>query len=96
MGLHVWPNPFDTHYAVAVGPQNQPALQAYQVPLTAKMTLYTVSGELVNTLAPLPTGYIYWYGTNSSGAPVAAGIYYYIIQDGNTTLLKGKVLLLRD
>lgn len=96
VGLHVWPNPFDTHYAVAVGPQNLPALQAYQVPLGAKMTIYTVSGELVNTLAALPTGYIYWYGTNSGGAPVAAGIYYYVIQDGSNTLLTGKVLLLRD
>ena len=96
VGLNVWPNPFDTHYAVAVGPQNLPALQAYQVPLSAKMTIYTISGELVNTLAPLPTGYIYWYGTNSSGAPVAAGIYYYVIQDGNSKLLTGKVLLLRD
>lgn len=96
VGLHVWPNPFSTKYAVPVGPQGMPALQAYQVPLGAKMTVYTLSGELVNTLAAQPTGYIYWYGTNSSGAFVSPGIYYYVIQNGSNTLLTGKVLVLKD
>ena len=96
MGLNVWPNPFSTKYAVAVGPQNMPALQAYQVPLGAKMLIYTLSGELVNTLAAQPTGYIYWYGNNSSGSPVSPGIYYYVIQNGGSNLLTGKVLVLRD
>jgi hypothetical protein len=98
VGLHVWPNPFSIKYAVPAGPKNLPALIAYQVPNGATMSIYTISGEsVVNpALTPDATGHIYWYGTNSNGAPCSPGVYYYIIQNGTQSLLSGKILLLRD
>ncbi len=92
VGLHVWPNPFNPQFAVGG------VLKAYQAPPGATMSLYTLSGETVvnPALTANTSGYITWNGTNSNGAPVAAGIYYYIIKNGNTTLLSGKILVLRQ
>ena len=92
VGLNVWPNPFNPKYAVGG------ALKAYQVPSDGKMSIYTISGEVVVNppLEPNGAGYIYWDGKNSNGVPVSAGIYYYLIKSGNKTLLSGKILLLRD
>lgn len=92
VGLHVWPIPFDPKYAVGG------VLKAYQVPAGATMSIYTVSGEsVVNPpLLPDTTGTIYWDGRNSNGSPVSAGIYYYVIKNGNSTLLSGKILLVRN
>ncbi len=96
-GLHVWPNPYNPQYA---WPGNGVGLfRAYQVPSGATMSIYTVSGELVIKLGQdpnYPGGYIDWNGDNSKGVPVSAGIYYYVIQNNNSTLLSGKVLVLRE
>ncbi len=89
-GLHVWPNPFNPQYAVGG------ALKAYQVPSGATMSLYTLSGEMVDQLTPNSSGYIYWYGANQNGVPVSAGVYYYVIKNGNSTLLSGKLLVARQ
>ncbi len=92
VGLHVWPNPFNPQYAVGG------VLKAYQAPPGATMGIYTLSGEAVvnPALTANTSGYITWNGANSNGAPVAAGIYYYVIKNGNSTLLSGKILVLRN
>ncbi len=96
VGLHVWPNPFNPQYA---WPGNGVGyLRAYMVPPGTKMKIYSISGELVITLGEDPAypGYIDWDAKNNKGVPVSAGIYYYVIQNNNSTLLSGKVLILRD
>ena len=64
--------------------------------------IYTVSGELVQTLnsqnavcvAANTAGMTYcWDGRNQMGNPVATGIYLYVIQQGNQVLQEGKLLL---
>ena len=93
-GLHVWPNPFNPQYA---WPGNGVGLfRAYMVPSGATMSIYTVSGELVVKLGEDQPGYIDWNGKNTKGIPVSAGVYYYVIQNNNSKLLSGKVLVLRD
>lgn len=97
VGLYVWPNPFNPKYAVP-GPDGHGDLKAYQVPLTAGMNIYTLSGEALfsSPLTPDSSGHIYWDGTNENGVPVSAGIDYYVIKDGNKVLLSGKILVLRN
>jgi hypothetical protein len=95
-GLHVWPNPFNPQYA---WPGNGAGLfRAYMVPPNATMSIYTISGELVIKLGQDPDypGYIDWNGENKKGIPVSGGVYYYVIQNNNSNLLSGKVLVLRD
>lgn len=88
--LHVWPDPFNPRYA-----WNQ-ELIAYQVPLGATMSIYTLSGELAaGPLGSDGTGHIYWkYALNNQGVKVSPGTYYYVIQSGNSTLLTGKLLVI--
>jgi hypothetical protein len=94
-GLHVWPNPFSPKYAVPVNGEG--VLKAYQVPPDATMTIYTVSGELViDPRSPDAAGYIYWNGRNKNGMMVSTGTYYYVIKNGSSTLLSGKLLVLID
>lgn len=96
VGLNVWPNPFDPLYA---WPGNGVGFfRAYMVPSGATMSIYTISGELVIKLGEDPDypGYIDWNGKNNKGLPASSGIYFYVIQNNNSTLLSGKVLVLRD
>ncbi|HJT23757.1 MAG TPA: hypothetical protein VJ873_04230, partial [bacterium] len=86
--MHVWPDPFNP--AKAVGG----ILKLDCLPLNSTVFLYTLSGELVRTI-PSSGGQIGWDGTNQSGAKAAAGIYFYVIQDGQALLEKGKFLLVR-
>lgn len=92
--LHVWPNPFNPNYAVAVNGVG-PALRAFALPSGSNMRIFTISGELVNELKETVPNEIDWPGTNSKGNMVSTGTYYYVIQDGsNKTLLTGKVLVI--
>jgi hypothetical protein len=99
IGLHVWPNPFDPRYAVPVpGSNGIGVFKAYQVPAGATMSIYTVSGELVfGPQGADSTGLIWWNGKNKSGTKVSTGVYYYVIQVGNSKpILMGKVLVVMD
>jgi hypothetical protein len=88
-GLHVWPIPFDPKFAVGG------TLKAYQVPVGYSLYIYTVSGELVlDPLTPDNTGLITWNGRNKNGVVVSTGTYYYVIRNGSSTLLAGKILVL--
>jgi hypothetical protein len=88
MGLVVWPNPFNPAFAV------NGVLKAEQVPAGATLSLYTLSGELtVGPLGEVVPGRIEWNGRNKQGAPVSPGIYYFVIENGGTKLLVGKILV---
>ncbi len=84
--FQVWPNPFNPVYAV------NGVLKAYQVPPGSTMTLYTVSGEPVNTVGET-NGLILWDGRNKNGHIVSSGIYYYVIQNSGKLLYRGKLLI---
>jgi hypothetical protein len=60
------------------------------------MNIYSVAGELVWNTTSLSGGYIYWDGRNNNHVPVSAGTYYYVVQNGGSILLTGKVLLLTN
>jgi len=70
-------------------------LKAYIVPPQTVMSLYTVSGELVNSVVEVG-GLIGWNGTNNFGTMVSTGTYYYVIKNKDKVLLTGKVLVLID
>jgi hypothetical protein len=83
---HVWPDPFNPKYAV-LGFLNLSCL-----PAGANVSFYTVSGELVNSLSE-SGGIVQWNGRNRSGVLVSSGIYFYVIQAGQTVIQKGKFLV---
>jgi len=64
---------------------------------TVVLSVYTISGELVTTLAQgaFPAGNfkVTWSGTDKSGAHVATGMYIYRIQSGSFSSVKKMVLL---
>ncbi len=90
VGLHLWPNPYNPKYAY------DSQLRVYQAPTNAILSIYTVSGELVATADANYQGWIYWDGRNKYGVLVSGGIYYYVLQSGETTLLKGTLLIVRN
>ena len=90
VGLHLWPNPYNPKYAY------DSQLRVYQAPTNAILSIYTVSGELVATADANNQGWIYWDGRNKYGVLVSGGIYYYVLQSGETTLLKGTLLIVRN
>jgi len=86
--MHIWPNPYNPKYAV-----NQ-SVKFDCFPANATLAIYTLSGELVNQITssgPL----VQWFGVNQQGAPVAPGVYYYVVESGNQVLRKGKLLVMR-
>jgi hypothetical protein len=67
--------------------------------------IYTVSGELVQTInlgttaSPCTNGDAWgtsycWNGRNSFGYPVATGIYLYVVKQGTQVVMRGKFLLM--
>jgi hypothetical protein len=90
IGLHLWPNPYNPKYAY------DGQLRVYQAPTNAVLSIYTVSGELVIAVDADNQGWIRWEGQNKNGSPVSGGIYYYVVQSGYNTLLKGTLLIVRN
>jgi flagellar hook assembly protein FlgD len=88
-GIHVWPNPFNPDTAV------NGLLKAGVVPPGSTLSIYTVSGELVNSLQE-SGGLITWDGRNKNGALVSRGIYYYVVQSGQTVLLTNNIIVLTN
>ncbi len=85
--FHAWPDPFDPRYAYGG------TLKFGCLPPDALVSIYTVSGELVQGgLAPV-NGEAYWNGKNSTGAPASPGIYYYVALEGRTIYTRGKFLM---
>ena len=56
------------------------------LPTSGTIRIYTVSGELVNSIEiPNSALTVNWYGTNSSGESVASGVYLWEIQSDNNS-----------
>jgi hypothetical protein len=98
---YVWPDPYNPKTAVGG------TLRFSCMNDQTNVFIYTVSGELVQTLnyktnqtPPVPcqsgnmwgTSYC-WNGRNSFNFPVATGIYLYVVQQGNQVTQRGKFLL---
>ncbi len=87
--MHLWPNPFDPRRAF------NHALKFGCLPLGARVSIYTISGEWVGDAQTVAPDEAQWNGSNQNGAPASAGIYFYLIQNGSTMVDKGKLLLVR-
>ena len=62
---------------------------------TAKIRIYTISGELVRTLDKSDTGEdLEWDVRNAKGSPVDSGVYLYLIE-GAGMPKKGKLMIIR-
>jgi hypothetical protein len=62
------------------------------IPPGGKVSIYTVSGELVKQV-PEIAGLAQWDGRNRFGVPVSSGIYFYTTQLGNQVVQAGRFLL---
>jgi len=83
---HVWPDPYNPKYAV------EGYLKFDCMPSGSTVSIYTVSGELVQT-APEFNHMALWDGRNRFGRYVSSGIYFYAIQAGGQAAAHGKFLV---
>ncbi len=83
-----WPNPFNPSTTIQFGLKESGHV---------RLNIYDASGRLVSELvnSTLPAGNYseIWNGTNSSGAYVASGIYFYRLDTGEFSMKKKMVLL---
>jgi len=84
--IKVFPNPFNPSTA------NQGRMQFINLPYGSRVVIYTVSGEQVVQYAAINQGTAYWYGNNTSGSPVSAGIYYYVIYTVDSKVIQKDVI----
>ena len=85
----VYPNPWraDLH---------QNAMITFDsLPVGSTIKLFTLSAHLVRTLPVDSTGMAKWDRKNSSGDPVASGIYLYLISDSQGHETKGKLAIIQ-
>ena len=84
-----YPNPFNSNTTI---------LFSLDQPQKTVVTIYNILGQRVATpvdeMLDAGSHSVIWDGRNSSGSPVASGIYFYTIQSGNNFASK-KMLLLR-
>lgn len=96
---YVWPDPYNPIKAVGG------TLRFSCMNDQTSVLIYTISGELVqtlnmnNTVSPCTNGNAWgttycWNGRNKMGFPVATGVYLYAVQQGNQVTQSGKFLLL--
>ncbi len=100
---YVWPNPYNPRTAVG-------GTLRFSCMNNMTVQIFTVSGELVQTVtdgnSTQPCGgnqsnawgtYYCWNGRNKMGAPVATGIYFFVVikKDG-TVAQRGKFLMVAD
>lgn len=92
---HVWPDPYIPQKAF------QGTLKISCMSSNSKVSIFTVSGELVQTLDQSDAcqvtdgwGTVYcWNGRNRQQYPVATGVYLYVVQSGDKVVQRGKFLL---
>jgi flagellar hook assembly protein FlgD len=82
----VYPNPYSPSKAV------QGALKIINLPVGANICIYTISGELVISIAAQAPA-VYWNGRNSNGNPISPGIYYYTIKWSSNILKTGNIFV---
>jgi len=85
--VNVYPNPFRAS-------RGDSAITFAQQPAGCSIKLFTVSGRWVQTLAG-SSGKASWNLRNSSGEPVASGIYLYLITDAQGNKIRGKLAIIR-
>lgn len=86
---NVWPNPYDPHRSV------NGTFKAGCLPPGATVGIYTLTGELVNKV-PESNHFAVWDGKNQNGNPVSSGVYYYVIQKGDTVIKTGKLIVVNS
>ncbi|MCI0595340.1 MAG: T9SS type A sorting domain-containing protein [candidate division Zixibacteria bacterium] len=83
-----YPNPFNPTTNISF---------SLPVPGKAVLTIYNILGQKVRTLAdgekPAGTHTVIWDGTDSRGAPVSSGIYFYKIESANFREVKRMVFV---
>jgi hypothetical protein len=96
---NVWPDPYNPKMAVGG------TLRFSCMNDQTNVFIYTVSGELVQTInlgtsvTPCTNGDVWgtnycWNGRNKMGFPVATGIYLYVVEQGTQIIQRGKFLLM--
>jgi hypothetical protein len=85
--LRVWPNPYNPNSGTGY-------FYAGFAGVGTTMSIYTASGEPVMLDLQSVSGTITWDGRNKNGAKVSSGLYVYLIRDGKTVLLHGKLLVI--
>ncbi len=86
-GIIIYPNPYNPGKAV------DGTLKFINVPINANIFIYTISGEIVISLAAQAPD-VFWNGRNSYNSPVSPGIYYYVIKLGSSNILEiGKIFV---
>lgn len=85
--IHVFPNPFKPS-------SGQDFVTFRNIPLSSKITITTLSGELVRELSGNTSTDVVWDAKNSEGKDLASGVYYYRVdfQSGSST---GKLAVIR-
>lgn len=84
--IHVWPDPFNPAYAAGG------FLKINGLPIGGTVSFFTLSGEKVRKIQEI-NGMALWDGRNLSGIMVSGGIYFYVIQQGNSVILSGKLIV---
>ncbi|GBR77531.1 putative integrin alpha [Candidatus Termititenax dinenymphae] len=97
--VHIYPNPYkgsDGDLSNGEdGDNTRNKVHIENITETAKARIYTISGELVETLdSPVAYG-LHWDLTNSRGAKVASGIYIILITDDEGNKHIGRITVVR-
>ena len=91
--LAVSPNPYRPGSG---GPNDAPFMTFQNLPAGADVRLYNPAGTLIAELAdPDGDGKVTWNARNSSGKPVASGVYIYVAKGSDGTVKRGKVVIIR-
>jgi hypothetical protein len=83
---HLWPNPYNPGTTV------RGTLKCADMPKGSSLAVYTVSGEKV--FESLELGFrVEWNGKTKGGKTVVPGVYYYVVKQVKTVLLKGVLIV---
>ncbi len=98
--VHVFPNPYKPNDDDrSTGEDGHPVygrVTFQNITKTSKVKIYTISGELVNSLDPVQSdGSAYWNVDNKNGEKVASGIYVYVITDDDGNKKVGRITVVR-
>ena len=91
--MAVSPNPYRPG---SVGGNDAAAMTFRNIPPGAAVRIYTPSGVLVDEVTDSDgDGKVAWNARNSSGKPVASGVYIYVARGRDGTVKRGKAVIIR-
>jgi len=94
--IEVYPNPFKPNDGKLETGTAASGIIFNNLTNGAIVNIYTIMGELVNTLTADLTGKATWDATNENGEEVASGLYIYYITGGDDVdAAKGKIAIVR-